>query len=263
MSAATSPPTGTLRASNNLGSPVLGRRDATAPHPPCEATASTSRHHRMGAGPAHALLASAAVAEIEDVVGDLLHHPRDDGAPPPCTRTMERLDRMDSRVAPAGLHLDYGDGDRVFLVTVREVPRVPLALDGAVGLGDIDGVEVALVSVAVANHVEVGLDALPGPVRNERTRLFEAARSVWETAASPVPPPWPAEALGPPEIELSDDVGTDYRRVSGETGGEGSPWASLWRFLPRPPEAAGSLTLALTAPGHATVEVGLALPDGG
>jgi hypothetical protein len=175
---------------------------------------------------------------------------------------MARLDLMDPRVTPGTLHLDYGDDDRVFLVTVREIPRLRLALDDAVAVGEIDGVGVALVSVAVANHVEVRIDASPGPVRDQRTRLFQAARAAWETAAQPgtMPPPWPAETLMSLAIEVSDDVATDYRRVFAQAGGEDSPWASVWQFLPCPPEAAGRLNLALTV-GEETVEVDLELPD--
>jgi hypothetical protein len=202
------------------------------------------------------------VAEIEDVVGELWPGRRDAVPPSAGDPSIARLDLMDPRVPRATLHLDYGDGDHVFLVTIREVPRVPLTLDQAVRVGDIDGVEVALASVAIANHVEIGLDALPGPIRNERTHLFQAARASWEAAAQPgsVPPPWPAESLRPLVIGLSDDVGTDYRHVSGESGGEDTPWAAIWRFLPRPPEAAGQLRLAFTAPGQATVDIELRLP---
>jgi hypothetical protein len=46
-------------------------------------------------------------------------------------------------------------------------------------------------------------------------------------------------------FKLSDDAGTSFRRDSGHAGGTGAEWRGSWTFVPRVPEHATRLTLAL------------------
>jgi hypothetical protein len=45
---------------------------------------------------------------------------------------------------------------------------------------------------------------------------------------------------------LTDDIGTTYRQVSGEAGGDGHPWRQRRRFLPLPPAQATVLRIAVS-----------------
>ena len=72
-------------------------------------------------------------------------------------------------------------------------------------------------------------------------------------------PPWPTEAYSRQSIAVNDDVGTTYRRHSGEAGGEGKEWRAIARFLPLPPARARVLTLTLPDDG---AHVSIPLPSG-
>ncbi|MBE1485355.1 hypothetical protein [Plantactinospora soyae] len=158
-------------------------------------------------------------------------------------------------------HVDYHDPEYVYLVTVRQVPRVRLPLDRSMPVGEVAGVPAELVQVSIANHVDVLLDAGPGPSRDAASNDFAAAYRQWERQAEPdTPPPWPGEQLGAIALAVSDDVGTSYRRVSGQTGGPGKEWQVRWSFRPTPPATAGRLTLDFTPPAGAAVRIDLPLP---
>jgi len=61
-------------------------------------------------------------------------------------------------------------------------------------------------------------------------------------------------------IAVVDDLGTVYRRESGEAGGHGTEFRSRWNVLPTAPAAAGWLTLRFTPQAGTPVEVELSLP---
>jgi hypothetical protein len=173
---------------------------------------------------------------------------------PPRGRTVQSLgDGM--------VHVEYPGDDYVYLVTVQQVPRTVLPLERPIAVGEAQGVPVQLVRVAVANHVEVTLDAASGPARDAALAAFEEVYRRWERDdGRGRPPSWPAEHLALIPITVSDDLGTVYRREAGEAGGRGTEFRSRWNFLPVPPAAAAELTLRFTPPAGPPVEVTLFLP---
>jgi hypothetical protein len=195
------------------------------------------------------------MVDIADVTNDLMASP--EGA----DRLRHGRDRSAFRAAPGVLHLDYGEDEGVFLVTVQQVPRIRLPLGAPVHVATVDGVGIALVSVALANHVEVRLDALPGPRQAELTGAFEAEHGAWAAAAQPdaMPPPWPAESCTALGIAVADDVGTAYVRAFGQAGGDGTPCETRATFRPQPPDEATSLILTFTAPDAEPATVTLPL----
>ncbi|WP_146111853.1 hypothetical protein [Arthrobacter sp. MYb227] len=54
------------------------------------------------------------------------------------------------------------------------------------------------------------------------------------------------------QVEVSDDVGTEYRWAGGKIAGTGSEWEGSWGFIPEPPSNARLLTLAFTLDGEPT-----------
>ena len=176
--------------------------------------------------------------------------------PRPTGRSVQRL-------SDEAFHVDYHDADHVYLVTVRQVPRVRLPLERPVRVGDSDGVGVELAEVTVANHVEIVLDGEQGPARDAAFEAFTARYKHWEAGAargSP-PPPWPEEQLTRIAIEVSDDIGTAYRKDCGQSGGMGTEWECRLAFLPTPPPTAHSLTVVATPPGGPRVTVQIPLPS--
>jgi len=160
------------------------------------------------------------------------------------------------------IHVEFPEDDYVYLVTVRQVPRIVLPLKHPVGLGDVAGVPVQLVRVAVANYVEVILDAASGLGREAALSVFEQLYRQWDQDGDRErhPPAWPAEQLGAIPLAISDDMGTTYRNHSGEAGGQGTEFRARWNFLPSPPAQATTLTLRFTPRDSAPVEVELPLP---
>jgi len=126
--------------------------------------------------------------------------------PASCHRTL---------LADGVVHVDYADPDHVFLVTVTQVPRVHLPTGDPV-VADLDGVPVRLVDVELANHVTIAL-AATGPVAEQR--------------------------LADVGYRLTDDVGTEYRLSTGESGGADHPWRARWQHLPTPPPDARLLRI--------------------
>jgi len=114
---------------------------------------------------------------------------------------------------------------------------------------------------ASRGHREVTLDAAPGPGRDAALAAFGEGYRRWERDDDQGrPPAWPAAQLGTISLTVVDDLGTVYRRESGEAGGHGTEFRSRWNFLPTPPAAAGWLTLRFTPPVGTPVEVELSLP---
>jgi hypothetical protein len=166
-------------------------------------------------------------------------------------------------IGDGAVHVEYPEDDHVYLVTVRQIPRIVLPLQGPLMVGARAGVPVQLVRIAVANHVEVTLDATPGPERDATLADFEQRYRQWEQGDSRnrQPPAWPAEQFSAIPIAISDDLGTAYHRQSVEAGGHGTEFRSRWKFLPAAPELATRLTVRLTPSEGAPVEVELPLPN--
>ncbi|MFK0008943.1 hypothetical protein ACIQTZ_18030 [Paenarthrobacter sp. NPDC090520] len=53
-------------------------------------------------------------------------------------------------------------------------------------------------------------------------------------------------------IELTDDVGTEYRRVGGKMAGSGTEWDVLWIYTPAPPPNARTLQIGFDVDGQTT-----------
>lgn len=195
------------------------------------------------------------MTDLAGVIRSLLF--RHSGEPEPVTRSVERLD-------DGTFHVDFDDPEHVYLVTVREVPRIRLPLEHPVLVGEVDGVRAELLRVSLANHVEVVLGAEQGPSREAASTDFAAAYRQWEEQVEPgAPPPWPGERLGTTALVVSDDVGTPYRLASGQTGGEGTEWEVRWGFRPTPPATARRLTLDFTPSAGESVRIELPLPQPG
>jgi hypothetical protein len=202
------------------------------------------------------------MVDLGDVAGYLLHQPGDPEEPPrPRQRSVQLMSEVGSREL-ADYHLDYSDPDHVFRLTLRRVPRIRLPLGEPPLVRTVDGVAVVLASVGLANHVEVRLDALPGPARDAATSAFRQTMDAWSQAAAVDPsldhPPWPSDAYMWLPVEVSDDAGTTYRFDVGNSGGDGTEWVAERRYRPVPPPEASALTV--TVRGDDVVTVTLALP---
>jgi hypothetical protein len=160
------------------------------------------------------------------------------------------------------IHVEYPEDDHVYLVTVRRIPRIVLPLQGPLRVGALAGVPVQLVRIAVANHVQVILDAAPGPERDAALADFEQRYRQWEQDSNRnrQPPAWPAEQLSAIPIAIFDDLGTVYRSHSAEAGGHGTEFRSRRNFLPAPPQQAKRLTVQVTPSEGTPVEVEIPLP---
>lgn len=198
-----------------------------------------------------------AVASLDDVVGSLFAAPGQPGRDRGVTL-------LDDGVVQVAYHVEYPEDDHVYLVTVRQVQRIVLPMRQPVGAGDVAGVPVELVRVAVANQVEVTFDAAPGPARDAAFGAFEERYRRWEQdGGRGQPPPWPAEQIGEIPLAIADEVGTVYRRHCGQAGGHGTEFAARWAFLPVPPARATRLTVRFTAHAGEPIEVELPLPRAG
>ncbi|GAA2361464.1 hypothetical protein [Dactylosporangium salmoneum] len=191
---------------------------------------------------------------LEDVIRALLFR-RPGVEPEPRARSVERLD-------DGTFHVDYHDPDHVYLVTVRQIPRVRLPLERPAPVGQVGGVRAELVQVSLANHIEVVLDAEPGPPREAALDAYLTSYGQWAERAEPgsPPPPQPGEQFGRIALAVSDDSGTAYRLASGQLGGTGMEWTVRWLFRPTPPVTARRLTLDFTSPAGPPVSISLPLP---
>ncbi|BCY10245.1 hypothetical protein [Actinoplanes sp. L3-i22] len=178
---------------------------------------------------------------FEDVIHALLFRRRNESPPD------GRIARLDQGV----YHVDYRDDpDHVYLVTVRQVPRIRLPLAAPVVVGEAGGVRALLVRVGVANHVEVTLDVEDSPAARAATEAYLAAEKVWADSSGPgIEPPAPPGADAFPRIPISvtDDVGTEYRFAGGSGGGPATPWRMHRDFRPPPPPDARRLTVHFPA----------------
>lgn len=133
-----------------------------------------------------------------------------------------------------GLHVDFGEGDQVFLVSVRRILRRRLTLPSESTVGHVDGAVIAVRAVAIANHLEVTLDAVEPPERELPAPDTNAT-------------PWPGErVMREIRVVIKDEFSTAYRLVSAEAGGEEHPWRACLRFLPLPPTNATALDVDFT-----------------
>ncbi|MFG2045237.1 hypothetical protein [Dactylosporangium sp. NPDC048998] len=194
------------------------------------------------------------MTDLEGVIRALLLR-RPWAEPEPVSRSVERLD-------DGTFHVDYHDPDHVYLVTVRQIPRIRLPLERPLIVGEVDGVRAELLQVSLANHIEVTLDAEQGPPRGAALNDYATSFKRWAERAghgSP-PPPSPGEQFRRIALAISDDSGTPYRLASGQFGGTGTECLAWWGFRPTPPEIARRLTLDFTSPAGTSVRVNLPLP---
>jgi hypothetical protein len=193
---------------------------------------------------------------VEDVIRSLLfRRPRTE--PEHVARSVERLD-------DGAFHVDYHDPDHVYLVTVRQIPRIQLPLERPLIVGEVDGLRAELVQVSLANHIEVTLDAEQGPPRETALNDYMTSFSRWaDRAERGSPPQSPGERFGRIALAVSDDSGTPYRLASGAFGGTGTECSAWWGFRPTPPETARRLTLDFTSPAGTPISVDLPLPPFG
>jgi hypothetical protein len=191
------------------------------------------------------------VTDIEDVINSVVFGRK------PSMPAGRHVERMDDDV----FHLDYGDSDRVFRVTVEQVARTALSFERPLFISIAGQVRAELMKVAVANHIEVDIDAEPGLARQAAIAAFNIGMEQWASRADPrsAPPPWPAEEFATIQVQVSDDVSTRYSLCSGEHGGDGTEFLVRWRFRPTPPSTATRLTLSFVPPYGPSVRLDLYL----
>lgn len=144
------------------------------------------------------------------------------------------------------VHVDFGEPDQVYLVQVTPVPRV-VVTDNATQLGVLeDGLEVWLAAVTLDNFVTVKLEGR-GPVADSGTVQYRNDWASWEASGGHLhdPPAWPAERLGTIEVTAADDLGTDYQLHNGKSGGDGSEWLVVRRYMPTAPPGASTLRICV------------------
>lgn len=108
--------------------------------------------------------------------------------------------------------------------------------------------------------VRVMVSGVRGPETMGRDNKFKAARLAWyqrrkggdsapEEAVSAMPGVLVLDRVA---ALLRDELGTEYRSVAGQIGGDGTEWEGSWTYLPQPPEAARTLWLEFTLDGEPT-----------
>ncbi|MHC5560912.1 hypothetical protein [Kocuria sp. U4B] len=107
--------------------------------------------------------------------------------------------------------------------------------------------------------VRIGLAAVRGAETMRRDGQFQAARLAWAqrrqdqmAEEEPVPLMPGFSVLDRVGVVLNDELGTEYRLVAGQAGGDGTEWESAWEFVPQPPKVAGILRLQFTLDGAST-----------
>jgi len=158
--------------------------------------------------------------------------------------------RSYSWLGPGAYHLDYGDEDHVFLLTVQQIPRRRLGPPQPLEVGSIDGLTVLLVAVIVDTYVHVHLEIAESERRRELLEEYEKDFERWASVRhnEAMPPMQPGERLMRTAISVSDDVGTSYSCGSGQAGGSGTEWVGRRSIPPAPPASAHRLTVRLRLP---------------
>ena len=108
--------------------------------------------------------------------------------------------------------------------------------------------------------VRIRVSGARGPQTMQRDSEFESARLAWYQRRQDGGPAWEESAPTMPGVLvlervgvlLRDDLGTEYRSVAGQVGGDGTEWEGSWTYLPHPPEAARTLWLEFTLDGDLT-----------
>ena len=108
--------------------------------------------------------------------------------------------------------------------------------------------------------VRVMVSGFRGPKTVDRDNEYHAARLAWyqrrksgESDSKESVPTMPGVlVLDRVKALLRDDLGTEYRSVAGQIGGDGTEWEGSWTYLPQPPEAARALWLEFTLDGEPT-----------
>lgn len=147
--------------------------------------------------------------------------------------------------------LDYGDDDRMFILTVQQIARRRLGPADPRPIGRLtDDIEVRLTGVVLDVFVNVELDA---PQTRQRETVFSEYQAAFdEWAKGPKDPddlpPQPGERLLAMQIEITDDLGTVYRFSNGQAGGSNTEWQARRSFRPAPPVQARQLRVLCRTP---------------
>ena len=101
------------------------------------------------------------------------------------------------------------------------------------------------------DRIAVRLVAAATDRTRQLTAAHETALREWSerrrTSHDDPPPEWPAALLGDSlALRLEDDAGTNFRRISGHSGGTGTEWLVEWVYTPAPAPAAKRITLTVT-----------------
>lgn len=76
---------------------------------------------------------------------------------------------------------------------------------------------------------------------------YEILKSQGKEAAGH-PPPMPAVSVFERiRVQISDELGTEYKQVDGQVAGTGTEWDAIWTYQPEPPEEALELTMQFTS----------------
>ncbi|NQD41153.1 hypothetical protein [Glutamicibacter halophytocola] len=114
--------------------------------------------------------------------------------------------------------------------------------------------------VGFTSSFEFTLRAVPNEMTRQLDADFSSKKEAWkaqleERGASIAgsAPPLPSDKFFERiEAEVTDDLGTEYMWVGGETASLESPWEATWIYAPAPPQEAGHLVLDFIAEGLKT-----------
>lgn len=168
--------------------------------------------------------------------------------------------RSGLRVAPGVWDLDFGDEDRLFRLTVQEVPRRRLNVGHPLPVGTVDGLTVELTKVELDTAVRIHLAAATSAARDELAVKHATAFARWSAEPSGAVPDDPAERLMQIGLTVTDDLGTTFAFTEGQAGGTESPFTAQRAYRPTPPQAARQLILTFSTPSGPDVRLALALP---
>lgn len=110
--------------------------------------------------------------------------------------------------------------------------------------------------------IKINLEVIRDQETGQRDHSFNEARLEWvqqrraqsvESAElGPMPTMPGVLAFEPVELQITDDIGTDYRFIAGQVAGDGTEWSASWTYLPEPPRQAKNLNLVFTLYGTPT-----------
>ena len=200
--------------------------------------------------------------DLDAVIQDLLHSHDDEETP------AQWRSRSSRRLGPGLVRLEYDQDDSIFIVRVERVPVHRPAGGVPVAVGTIDGLTVRLTGVTVEEQLIVRLDIADSPHRQALEAAFHEEFEAWVRHgrdSDEMPPRTPGERLFGVDVEVRDDLGTEYSSNAGNAssrayaGGTGTEWLGGRYITPAPPPGVHRITVRLRVGGGDPVDVDVPL----